>query len=317
MSDCGLPCLLSLHMDDWSSGFRISETFHPWGTLFEVVAPGRVQSGYASVKLACPLAYGFATVYAEPAAARPDRPVTTVTYELADTGTAPRYLFAELVKRLGQPDEVTRDDSPEAANENTVVLHARWKRDKANITLSLYGARRPSAFGDALGALYLAWGEQDVAAAPFLPAWVAASDAAVAAAESAKLKVFSVRYDIYQDDYPPPSPVELALQSPHVLLTPPAIAKRLGKTTFALWSDAARSRWYLSTARTTVLLGGKETSKLHFYDVAPARSGGFTEIGMASWHVRDAHGSRSMKDALEALEAIPGLKVDRYAGHDA
>ena len=117
-------------MEDWASGFRIDEAFYPWGTLFDAAAPGRVESGYASVKLPCRSAYGFATVYAEPAAPRPDRPVTTVTYELADTGTAPRYLFAELVKRLGQPDEVSRDDSPEHANENTVVLHANWHRDK-------------------------------------------------------------------------------------------------------------------------------------------------------------------------------------------
>ncbi len=309
--------LLSLPMDNWSSGFRIDEAFHPWGTLFEVVAPGRVHSGHASAKLPSRSAYGFATVYVEPAAARPDRPVTTVTYELADTGTAPRYLFAELVKRLGQPDEVTRDDSPDAANENTVVLHASWTRDEARIGISLYGARRPSAFGDALGALYVSWAAQDVAAAPFLPAWIAANDAAVAAAEGARLKVFSVRYDIYHDDYPPPSPAELALQSPHVLLTPPAVARRLGKTTFALWADAGKSRWYLSTARTTVLLGGEETSRLHFYDIAPARSSGFTEIGMASWSVRDAHGSSSMKDALAALEALPGLEIDRQAGHDA
>jgi hypothetical protein len=305
-------------MDNWASGFRIDEAFHPWGTLFEVAAPGRVQSGYASVKLPCRSAYGFATVYAEPAAARPDRPVTTVTYELADTGTAPRYLFAELVKRLGQPDEVTRDDSPEAANENTVVLHANWHRDKVRIGLSLYGARRPSEFGDALGALYLSWADQDAAAQPFLPAWIAANAAAAAAAEGAKLKIFSVRYDIFDDDYPPPSPAELALQSPDVLLTPAAIAARLGKTTFALWTDAAGARWYLSTVRTTVLLGGEETSALHFYDVAPARGGGFTEIGTSSsWSVRDAYGSTSMKDALEALEAIPGLTIERSAGHDA
>jgi hypothetical protein len=102
-----------------------------------------------------------------------------------------------------------------------------------------------------------------------------------------------------------------------VLLTPAAIAARLGKTTFALWTDAAGSRWYLSTARTTVLLGGEETSALHFYDVAPARGGGFTEIGTSSWSVRDAYGSASMKDAVEALEAIPGLAIERSAGHDA
>lgn len=304
-------------MDNWSSGFHLDEAFHPWGTLFEVVAPGRVRSGHASVRLACRSAYGFATVYVEPAAARPDRPVTTVTYELADTGRAPRYLFAELVKRLGQPDEITRDDSPEAANENAVVLHAGWKRDKANIGLSLYGARRPSEFGEALGALYLSWADRDVAAAPFLPAWIAANDAAATAAEGARLKVFSVRYDIDHDDYPPPSPAELALQSPHVVVTPSAIARRLGKTSFALWSDAARTHWYLSTARTTVRLGDEETSRLHFYDVEPARGGGFTEVGMPSWSVRDAHGSASMKDALAALEAIPGLTIKRYAGHDA
>ena len=304
-------------MDNWSSGFRIGEAFHPWSTLFDVVAPGRVQSGYASAKLPCRQAYGFATVYAEPAADLPDRPVTTVTYELADTGTAPRYLFAELVKRLGQPDEVTRDDSPEAANESTVVLHANWMRDKARIGLSLYGAPRASEFGDALGALYLSWADQDAAAQPFLPAWIAANDAAKSAAEGARVKVFSVRYDLYDDNYPAPSPAELALRAPHVLLTPAAIAARLGKTTFALWSDAAGARWHLSTARTTVLLGGEETSTLHFYDIAPARSGGFTDIATTSWSVRDAHGSTSMKDALSALEAIPGLRIERYAGRDA
>ena len=189
-------------MDNWASGFLIGEALYPWGTLFDAAAPGRVQSGYASVKLPCRSAYGFATVYAEPAAARPDRPVTTVTYELADTGTAPRYLFAELVKRLGQPDEVTRDDSPDAANENTVVLHANWHRDKARIGLSLYGARRPSEFGDALGALYLSWADQDAAAQPFLPAWIAANAAAASAAEGARIRVFSVRYDIYERRLP-------------------------------------------------------------------------------------------------------------------
>ena len=304
-------------MDDWTSGFCIDEAFHTWGTRFEVVAPGRVENGYASVELPCRSAYGFATIYAEPTAPRPDRPVTTISYELADTGTAPRYLFAALVKRLGQADEVSREDGPEHANADSVVLHANWTRGKARIGLSLYGAPRPSSFGDGLGRLYLSWTEQDAAAAPFLADWTAAHDAAAAAAEGARLKVFAVRYDLYDDDYPPPPPAELALQTPDVVLTPPAIAARLAKTTFALWSDAAGSRWYLSTARTTVLLGGAETSELHFYDIEPARGGGFTEIGTASWSVRDAYGSTSMKDALAALEALPGLEIKRYSGKDA
>jgi hypothetical protein len=163
----------------------------------------------------------------------------------------------------------------------------------------------------------LSWADRDAAAAPFLAGWTAAHDAAAAAAEGARLKVFSVGYDVYYDDYPPPTPAELALQTPDILLTPPAIAARLAKTTFALWSDAAGSRWYLSTARTTVLLGGAETSKLHFYDIEPARGGGYTEIGTTHWSVRDAYGSTSMKDALKALEALPGLKIKRYSGKDA
>ena len=304
-------------MDDWSSGFHIGETFHAWGTLFATVAPGRVERGYARAELPCPAAYGFAIINAEATAARPDRPVTTVGYELADTGTAPRYLFAELVKRLGQPDEITRDDSPAAANENTVVLHAAWTRGMARIGLSLYGAPRPSASGNGLGRLYLSWIDQAAAAAPFLADWTAACDAATAASMGAKLRIFSVQYDVYHDDYPPPSADDLALQMPDLLWTPPAIASRLRKTTFALWSDAAGSRWYLSTARTTVLLGGMDTSNLHFYDIAPARSGGYTEIGAGHWSVRDAHGSRSMKDAVEALETVPGLRIERYSGHDA
>jgi hypothetical protein len=304
-------------MNDWTSGFRIDEAFHAWGTHFEVVAPGRVESGYASVELPCRSAYGFATIYAEPTAPRPNRPVTTISYELADTGTAPRYLFAELVKRLGQADEVSRKDGSEHAAADSVVLHANWMRDKVRIGLSLYGAPRPSSFGEGLGRIYLSWTEQDAAAAPFLADWNAAYEAAVAAAEGARLKVFAVRYDLYDDDYPPPAPAELALQRPDILLTPPAIAARLAKTTFALWSHAAGSRWYLSTARTTVLLGDTETSRLHFYDVAPARGGGFTEIGAASWSVRDAYGSGSMKDALAALEALPGLEIKRYSGNDA
>ena len=221
-------------MDNWTSGFLIDEAFHPWGTLFDAAAPGRVQSGYASVKLPCRSAYGFATVYAEPAAARPDRPVTTVTYELADTGTAPRYLFAELVKRLGPPDEVTRDDSPEAANENTVVLHADWHRDKVEdrpVPLRRADDRRNSAM--ALGRPLSLLGRAAMPPLhPFLPPGSPPTAAAASAAEGARLRVFSVRYDIYDDDYPSPSPAELALQSPDVLLTPAAIAARLGNDDF-------------------------------------------------------------------------------------
>ena len=34
-----------------------------------------------------------------------------------------------------------------------MVLHAQWSRDDSAIALSLYGAARPSEFGDSIGAL--------------------------------------------------------------------------------------------------------------------------------------------------------------------
>jgi len=227
-------------MDDWTSGFRIDAAFHPWGTLFDVAVPGRVDQGYASVASSCRSAYGFATVYAEPAAPRPDRPVTTVAYELANTGTAPRYLFAELVARLGPPDDISRDVRPERANEGSVVLYATWNRGKVQIGLSLYGAPRPSDFGDGLGKLYLSWVEPNVAAAPFLATWTAVNQATADAAAGAQVKVFSLKDAVYEGAVEPLSPAALALSTPDLLLTPPAVAARLAPTTFALWSDAPR-----------------------------------------------------------------------------
>ena len=165
-------------MNDWASGFRIDERFHPWGTRFEAVVPGRVERSYASVELPCRSAYDLATVYAEPTAARPDRPVTSIAYELADTGVPPRNLFAQLVIHLGPPDEVDRSEVPDHASaSDSVVLYASWKRDAIAIGLSLYGAPRPSAFGTGLGKLYLSWRDADAAAAPFVAEWTAANRA--------------------------------------------------------------------------------------------------------------------------------------------
>jgi hypothetical protein len=303
-------------MDNWTSGFRIGEAFHPWGTVFEAAFPGRVADGYASAELPCRSAYGFATLHAEPTAPRPDRPVTTVAYELADSGTAPRYLFAELVTRLGPPDDISRDDSPERANESSVVLHANWKRGKVEIGLSLYGAPRPSDFGNGLGKLYLSWAERDAAVAPFLAEWTKANQSVAAAAAYVRIKVFSVQYALYTDDTEPQLPAALALSTPELLLTPPTIAARLGPTTFALWSDAAVVHWHLSTGRSTVRLGGGETSLVQFLDIAPARGGGYAELGVGPWSVRDAPGSASLKAAVAALECLPGLQIERHSGHD-
>jgi hypothetical protein len=304
--------------DDWESGFRIGEAFHSWGTHFETVAPGRVKRGYSLAELPCPSAYGFRTVYAAPTAARPDRPVTSVVYELADTGSPSKYIFAQLVIRLGQPHEVSRSEAPEHANAcDSVVLHAGWRRATITIGLSLYGAPRPSNFGDGLGKLYLSWADADAAAAPFLAEWTAASEAAAEAAAGARSRIFSVQHPIYEADRPIPKPRDLALSTPELLHTPPSIAARLKSTNFALWSDAAGTRWYLSTGHSTVALGWPETSTLKYLEIAPARGGGYASLDAGSWWVRDAYRSAGIAEAVLALEKVPGLKIERHSGHDA
>ena len=55
---------------------------------------------------------------------------------------------------------------------------------------------------------------------------------------------------------------------------------------------------------------------MQFLDIAPARGGGYAELGVGPWSVRDAHGSASIRDAVAALAALPGLTIERQSGHD-
>ena len=174
-------------MDDTTEGFRLGEAgFFPWGTRFDAVVRDFEGTGYASRPLTCSEAYGFATRSAEPSAPRPDRPVLTVTYELAATAKPARDLFAPLVMRLGAPQKVERDElSPHASSPDHVVLHANWKTaDGIPVGLSLYGAPRATRFGDSAGSFYLSWGDLEAAAAPWIEEWHTANEAVAQAAQS-------------------------------------------------------------------------------------------------------------------------------------
>jgi hypothetical protein len=297
-------------MDDVAQGFRIGTDLHPWGTLFEAMAPGAVDEGYASTELPCASAYGFATVYAEITAPRPDRPVMGLAYELAASGVMAKDIFAQLVIRLGAPAEVDREEE-NVGNSDSVVLHAQWSRGEVAISFSLYGAPRPSDFGDGLGKLYLSWGDIDAASAPFLAAWrTANTELAQAAASAATVHTFSVAYEIN------PLLEPRCMHHPEILETPPPIAARLGPTVFALWSDAARTRWHLSTATDSIVLGGPGSSAVQVMEIAPAKGGGFAGIEVGPWSVRSAWRSRAIADAARELEKLPGLTVTRHDGHD-
>ncbi len=297
-------------MDDTAQGFRIGDTFYSWGTLFDAVAPGTVEAGYASTEIACSSAYGFATVSAGITAPRPDRPVMGLAYELAGSGPSAREIFAQLVIRLGAPTQIDREEE-NAGDESAVVLHAQWSRGEVALALSLYGAARPSDFGDSIGALYLNWENVAAASAPFIDAWRAANkELSEAAASAATVHTFAVAYPIN------PLPGPACLRHPEILETPTPIAARLGELGFALWSDATGTRWHLSTAADSILLGGPDSSTVEVMEIEPAKGGSFAGIEVGPLSVRSAFRSRAIADAARELEKLPGLAVVRHSGHD-
>ncbi|MGQ3302242.1 hypothetical protein [Reyranella sp.] len=308
-------------MDDTATGFRLGEAgFFPWGTRFNAVVRDFEGMGYACRPLPCTEAYGFATCSAEPSSPRPDRPVLSVTYELAATATPSKDLFARLVIRLGAPQTIQRDElSPHAGLSSHVVLHATWRTvDGIPIGLSLYGAPRATEFGESAGALYLSWGDLEAAAAPWIGDWHAANDAVPRAAQSpGPIERFRVGYDVRTSDAHEPLRIaHRCLNAPELLETPRSIALGLGDRGFALWSDATGRRWHLSTSACTIVLGGPETSRVRVASVQPARGGGFSSIDIGGWWARDAWNSRAIEEAVHALDRVPGLTIERSSGHD-
>ena len=309
-------------MDDTAKGFRLGETgFFPWGTRFDAVVRDFEGLGYASRTFPCAEAYGFATRCVEMTSPRPDRPVLSLTYQLDAATMTTRHVLAQLVVRLGSPQKIERDElSPYASSADHVVLHANWTtRDGIPIGLSIYGAPRGTEFGDSLGALYLNWGDLEAAAAPWIADWHAANEEVARAAQlPGKIKRFAVGYDVRAGDADDPRRIaNRCLNTPDLLETPEQIAQTLGEKDFALWSDAAGRRWHLSTAACTIVLGQPGTSTVKVASLEPARGGGHATIDVGPWWVRDAWQSRSIEEAVRALQHVPGLTLKRYSGHDA
>ena len=297
---------------DATKGFHLGEATHPWGTRFDALVPDFGGKGYATAELPCTTAYGFATIYAELTAPRPDRPVMSVAYELAASGATPKQVFAGLVIYLGQPTDIDRSEVPQSAQaEDSVVLHANWQRPNLSVGLSLYGAPRPSDFGDGAGKLYVSWGDVDAATKPFIGAWRAANEELARAAQApGALRTFVVAYPIN------PLAAPRCLHHPEILETPQTIAARLGPTGFALWSNAAGTRWHLSTATDSLVLGTPDSSTVQVMNIAPAKGGGFAMLEVSPWFVRDAFRSGAIADAVRELEKLPGLTFERHEGYD-
>lgn len=300
-------------MDDCAHGFRIGEALHPWGTRFQALVSDATDDGYVNREIACPGAYGFETIYVELTAPGADRPVTSVAYELAEV-LAPKDAFARMVIKLGQPDRIEREEAV-AGDSGRVALYAYWRRAAHTLSLSLYGAPRPSDFGVGIGRIYLTWTDTKAAAAPFLADWKAGNEAIARGSVTAKPAIFTVRYPIVDQQYPAASADDRALSTPYLFETPLEAAKRLGSHSFALWRDGDGA-CYLSHGRDTIKLGGPRTSIVQVQDIAPAKGSGFAGIEVGAWSVRDVHRSRAIADAAAALRKVSGIRIERQTGHD-
>lgn len=290
-------------MDDCDKGYRIDGAFHPWGTAFEEPA-----------ERPCSTAYGFETIFVELYAADPGKPVVTASYELANVIDR-KATFARLVKTLGQPAEIDRSGEEAGRDSSSnVVLYANWPRGNHSISVSFWGAPRPSAFGDGIGRLYVTWNDTEAAAAPFADDWQRANEAVARAAArlDGKPAIFAVAWPLFDKDYPPYDASYRAVNMPELLDTPGPVAERLRANAFALWQGDGV--WHLSHGRFTVILGAVPVQIL---DIAPARGGGFSAIEVGAWSARDSYRSGAMADAVAALERVPGLVLERHEGKDA
>ena len=194
-----------------------------------------------------------------------------------------------------------------------VVLHASWERGNHSIALSLYGAPRASDHGDGIGKLYVSWTDLAAAAASFIAAWRAASDAVARAADATEGQpaIFTVAWPIFDPTDAPEDFDSRVLATPELLETPMVVADRLGKDAFAVWQG--NGTWHLSHGRATVVLG---KAPVHILAIAPARGGGHAAIEVGAWSVRDTYGSRAIADAAAHLGRLPDVVLERHEGHD-
>ena len=301
-------------IEDWSQGFRLGDVLHPWGTRFNAFATDRTRQGWCFRALPCAEAYGFATTCAELMAPRIDRPMVRLFYRLVPRSTGEDVL-AQLVSRLGQPDQIGHSEAPPLANPSgAVVLNATWRHRTTSGGLSIYGAHRTSDSGIDMGIIYLTWDDVEAAGAPYVDAWRRANEALARAAATAQPTVFHLQHPIFDPANSAESAHSRALNSPELLKTPATIAAPLGRKGFALWLGGGS--WYLSTARATVLLGAPETSIVQFTELAPARGGGSAELRVGVWAVRDSWRSQAIADAANVLSRLPGLVVEHQEDID-
>ncbi|MEX0957089.1 MAG: hypothetical protein WDZ83_17990 [Rhizobiaceae bacterium] len=312
-------------MESLDSGFAIGGRRHAWGiTLTELVA---IQNDVTFPSETCVLApcgeaLGLAATSAEATAPRPDRPVLQIKYELAPVDGVPLpdpAVFAgHLTERFGAPGETSEYEIPTNGDTSgSVRFYSNWKAGDCSVGLSLYGAPRQTSHGLGPGCLWLSWSPVK-AAQPYLGEWRARAGelARRQPADIIGFRFGATQFPVFGGGREAAwREANYALYHPELLTTPPSIAALIGENGAAFWRYGD-DNWCASTAWDTAVLQTDTAVEIRWNDIAPAKGGGFSEIAIGGWSVRDYHGSRPIRDALDRLKTTGGVRIEHLTGYD-
>lgn len=289
-------------------------------------SPGK---GGSALAVPCAHAYGLPTLFACPSGPRPDRPVLSVRYDLAEIGGRNEAEWAAAaIGTFGPPQRSERRPLPEAARpEDRVVFNADWSAGDFGIALSVYGA--PRRIGDvrSSGALWISWSD-DAAAAPYLDEWRRRSERlAEAASGITELRTYALAWPgdpIYGSGEDGSEDADarlrrhrrLCLHAPELLATPDLVSRRLDPSSFAIWINATAGLWCASTLWESCAhaLGTKVVAE--WVELLPAKGAGYSLLQLGRWRVMSRQGSAEIAAAVEMLRRLPRVRIDRHEGYD-
>lgn len=261
---------------------------------------------------------GLPVLRGEATAPAPDRPVLSVEYALppdpaAADGTLPWW--RDLENRFGSADALDRYPPPGGTwFSGSVRANARWNGEVLAVAYCVYGGSREGAVGH----VGLYWPEA-LAAQPYLASWRAecAALAGLLADGTTTIEEFALDWDAVSAGPGKGESRErhLALHSPRLLATPPALAKRLGSRRFALWHSPTGG-WGLSNRYNTVRVLPGAAAAVTWIELQPAKGGGWSGLALDCWEVRSTAGSAAIRRAAEAIARLPGAQLRREDGYD-
>jgi hypothetical protein len=325
--------------------FFVDDQPLPWGlSLAEVDAglSGRAwlvpYGGWPNLRSVCRSVLGLAAVECNLRGPAWHKPVLQVSYQLAPPpghpgpGPAdPAYWTAPLSQLLGPPTKAGPSANP-APGAGSVVYSAEWQRPQLHLSLSVYGGVRAEAAGPAAAGLYLHWQDELTAAAPYVAAAAARSNAL-----NARFGWIS-RELIFRTAQPQtgyfwlPSPAstaeaaraetrlrqaQRALYRDNLCDTPTTLQEQLTEHEVALWPVRGRgATWAVSTKWDTTVLKAPDWPPLELHLLHPAKGSGTQWLAVGDLRLHDSYGAPGLGQLAAALERYAGAPVRRTEDYD-